>query len=194
VRFAYPSVILIGIIACADAPPRPPAPRPTNGPRHEVVIHEPERLTSVATGDVDALGRPVRVACVVCHSQRRPERLPASTKELDEFHQGLAFAHGTLACASCHVVGEQDTLRLADGSTIAMRDALTLCAQCHGPQYRDYQHGAHGGMSGHWDLAAGPRLRNHCVDCHDPHAPAYQPSVPVLVPRDRGLVRARGGH
>jgi formate-dependent nitrite reductase cytochrome c552 subunit len=68
-----------------------------------------------------------------------------------------------------------------------MRDAMQLCAQCHGPQFRDYTHGSHGGMQGHWDLSRGPRLRNHCVDCHDPHTPQFQPSNPVLPPADRLL-------
>lgn len=173
-------------VACGDPPRalRPPPGEPTG----VVTIHVPERLTSVATGEVDALGRPERVACVTCHSLRTPEALPASMAELEEFHRGLELAHGELTCGACHVVGDQSTLRLADGATIPMRDAIRLCAQCHGPQWRDYQHGAHGGMTGYWDLSAGDRVRNHCVDCHDPHVPAFQPSRPVLPPRDRGVV------
>jgi hypothetical protein len=64
-------------------------------------------------------------------------------------------------------------------------DAMTLCAQCHGPQFRDYQNGSHGGMNGHWDLSRGPRLRNHCVDCHDPHVPQVLPVHPAPGPKDR---------
>ena len=173
--------------ACGTDQPRRSRPAPGE-PTGTVTIHIPERLTSVATGEVDALGRPVRVACVTCHSLRTPEVLPASMADLQEFHRGLDFAHGTNRCGTCHVIGDQTSLRLADGTIIPMRDAIELCAQCHGPQYRDYQHGAHGGMTGHWDLSAGDRLRNHCVDCHDPHVPAFQPSRPVLPPRDRGIV------
>ena len=55
---------------------------------------------------------------------------------------------------------------------------MTLCAQCHGPQFRDYQHGAHGGMTGYWDLTKGGRMRNNCIDCHDPHAPKYPTVTP----------------
>jgi hypothetical protein len=43
----------------------------------------------------------------------------------------------------------------------------------------------HGGMRGHWDLSRGPRERNHCVACHDPHAPAFGQFEPVPGPRDR---------
>ncbi len=178
------------VVACGTDQPR--SPRPAPGPATgTTTIHQPERLTSVITGERDVLGRPVRVACVTCHSLRKPGELPATTAELDEFHQGLQFRHGTLACASCHVAGDQRSLRLADGSTIDMRDAIRLCRQCHGPQARDYDHGGHGGMTGHWDLSAGDRARNHCVDCHDPHVPEFQPSRPVLPPRDRGLVGAK---
>ena len=109
-------------------------------------------------------------------------------------HAGLAFAHGPLSCASCHVAGDQRALHAADGTRVDLRDAIVLCRQCHGPQTRDYDHGSHGGMTGHWDLSAGDRTRNHCLDCHDPHAPAFLPSRPVLPPRDRGLTRHPGAH
>lgn len=159
---------------------------------HAVEIHVPDRLRGIATGQVDAVGRPVHVACVTCHSLRTPAALPTSTADLDEFHQGLLFAHGQLTCASCHVIGDQTTLHRADGTPVAMVDAIQLCRQCHGSQARDYDHGAHGGMNGHWDRSVGAQLKNHCIDCHDVHAPQFQPSMPVLPPRDRGMVRARG--
>lgn len=166
-----------------DAAPAPSA----SGLRHTTEIHIPEKLTSIDTGKVDALGRPIRAECVACHTTRHPERLPESPAELREFHQGMTFQHGSLSCASCHTVGAQNVLRKADGTLLPMRDAMQLCAQCHGPQFRDYTHGSHGGMQGHWDLSRGPRLRNHCVDCHEPHAPRYPPSIPVLPPADRNL-------
>lgn len=161
---------------------------------HVVETHTPDRLRGIATGKLDALGRPEIVACVTCHSQRTPQALPTSTAELDEFHQGLTFVHGGLACASCHVIGDQTSLHRADGTLIAMSDAIQLCRQCHGPQARDYDHGAHGGMNGHWDRSLGAQLKNHCIDCHDVHAPQFQPSKPVLPPLDRGIVRQRGAH
>lgn len=150
-------------------------------------IHAPDSLWSIETDKVDGLGRPIRVACITCHTLRKPEKLPEHPDQLKEFHRGLAFKHGENTCATCHVVGAQDSLRLADGRTIPMREAMTLCGQCHGSQLRDYKKGAHGGMSGHWDLGSGDRLKNHCVDCHDPHTPKFVPSMPVLPPRDLKL-------
>ena len=78
-------------------------------------------------------------------------------------------------------------MRLADGRVLEFVDSMQLCAQCHGPQHRDWQRGSHGGMTGHWDLARGPRERNHCVVCHDPHAPQLQQVSPAPPPRDRFL-------
>ncbi len=185
----------IALACCGSDPPRALRP-PPGPPTGRIEIHQPERLTSIASDQRDALGRPLRVACVTCHSQRVPTTLPSTVTELDEFHQGLRFEHGALSCGSCHVAGDQRSLRRADGTMIDMRDAMDLCRQCHGPQTRDYDHGSHGGMTGHWDLSVGGRVRNHCVDCHDPHTPAFQPSLPVLPPRDHGITRqpSRGDH
>jgi formate-dependent nitrite reductase cytochrome c552 subunit len=166
--------------------PRPLQPAP-GSKTQPVTIHQPERLTRVPTGELDANGKPLQVACATCHSLRAPGALPKKPEDLDEFHTGLRFAHGTLQCASCHQQGQYDALRLADGRAVPMADAMTLCAQCHGTQFRSYTRGAHGGMNGYWDLSRGPRERNNCVDCHDPHTPKFQGAKPVLKPRDRLL-------
>jgi hypothetical protein len=174
--------------SCNRDQPQPLRPAPSASVKHAVEIHQPSKLRSIETGRVDASGRPLRMACVTCHSLKEPRSaLPAAPGELREFHRGLSLAHGDLSCGSCHQPGSHDSLRLADGRTIAMADALTLCSQCHGPQRKKYDKGSHGGMTGYWDLRRGPRLRNHCVDCHDPHAPAFAPARPVLPPRDRYL-------
>lgn len=148
-------------------------------------VHASPKLRGVQSPLVDNLGRPITVACANCHSLRKSDVLPASTADLDEFHRGLTFAHGSLRCASCHVPGRVDVVHLADGPEVPIDDAIQLCGQCHGPQLSSYTQGAHGGMNGHWDTSRGDRVKNHCVDCHDPHQPAFQPTVPVLPPKDR---------
>ena len=176
------------VLGCGEDVSR--APRPAPGPPIATIeIHQPARLTSVVTDELDALGRPVRVACATCHSLRPAASLPGTMAELDEFHTGLRYAHGALSCGSCHAPDAPLALRQADGTRVELRDAIVLCRQCHGSQARDYEHGAHGGMAGHWDLSVGGRTRNHCVDCHDPHSPAFEPTRPVLPPRDHGLTR-----
>lgn len=162
------------------------ASEPPAATQHRTTVHAPPRLESIELGSVPGQNR--RVRCETCHALRTDAVLPTSTEQLVDFHQGMSFRHGELSCGSCHAAGQPPQLKLADGRTLATSDALQLCAQCHGPQYRDYRHGAHGGMTGHWDLRRGPRLKNHCVDCHDPHTPAMVPVAPVLPPRDRFFV------
>jgi hypothetical protein len=113
--------------------------------------------------------------------------------DLREFHLGLEFQHGSLSCRACHAEGQPPQLNLADGTTLPMQDALRLCAQCHGTQFTNYRHGAHGGMNGYWDTRRGERLKNHCVDCHDPHTPAIEPVLPKPPPRDR-FFESGGSH
>jgi formate-dependent nitrite reductase cytochrome c552 subunit len=144
----------------------------------------PPRLT---TDILDAVGNPVTIACSTCHTIREPNPLNAVTGDLDEFHQGLQLAHAGLACLSCHNANDYDSQRLVSGAAVSYPDVMTLCAQCHGPKFRDYQNGAHGGMAGHWDLTRGPRVRNNCVDCHDAHAPAFPRMQPSFKPVDRFL-------
>lgn len=155
---------------------------------HPVFIRDPAVLSGIHTGELDQLGRPTTIPCATCHDGRTEEHeLPAQGTSVNGPHAGLELAHGDLTCGSCHHPERYDQLRLADGTAIPMAEAMRLCGQCHGPQHRDYQRGSHGGMQGYWDLSAGPRERNHCVDCHKPHAPAYPSFEPVFPPRDRFL-------
>jgi len=153
---------------------------------HEVHIRQPTAPKGVDTGKVDVHGQAITLACRNCHDIRPANSQTRATEHLKTFHQGLAFNHGSLACVACH--NAQDgyaTLHLADGSAVEYANTMTLCAQCHGSQFRDYQHGSHGGMTGYWDLSQGPRQRNHCVDCHDPHSPQFPMMYPAAGPKDR---------
>ncbi|WP_442510958.1 hypothetical protein SH528x_002609 [Novipirellula sp. SH528] len=150
-------------------------------------IRRPDGPPRIDSGVMDPQGRSGTVACSTCHSVREPNFANRSPADLDQFHQGMSFAHGSTTCYSCHNSGDADTLRLADSTTVEYVDVMTLCAQCHGSQWRDYQHGAHGGMNGYWDLTRGPQTRNNCIDCHDPHVPAFPKMKPTFKPRDRFL-------
>jgi predicted CXXCH cytochrome family protein len=152
-------------------------------PPHRVAGYAP----TVATGLVDHAGKPVGVSCMTCHATREPDRTHGLDGVVpDEFHPRLKFAHANQSCLSCHNPADYDRLRAADGRAVVFSDAQQLCAQCHGPQTRDYRAGSHGGMNGYWDQSKGPRSRNTCTDCHDPHAPAYPQWTPVFPPIDTG--------
>lgn len=171
----------------ATAPTSPPVATPTPvAVQHEVRIKPGPSTPVVITNALKKDAAPVAVACSTCHTTRPPNREARSAEALKDFHQGLAYRHGDQTCLSCHNSTNYDTLRKADGSALPYPRVMELCAQCHGPQYRDYRAGAHGGMNGYWDLTRGPRERNNCVSCHDPHAPAYPTVMPVFPPADRG--------
>jgi formate-dependent nitrite reductase cytochrome c552 subunit len=152
---------------------------------HSVVIRQPPGPPIVKLASSDPQQRTAEVACSTCHSIRPPNLENRSASTLDEFHQRLEFAHGQLACYSCHNPSNSETLRLADGSEVAYAEVLTLCSQCHSKQAESFAHGAHGGMNGHWDLSRGPQTKNNCIDCHDPHSPKYPQMVVTFKPKDR---------
>lgn len=149
---------------------------------HPVHIRQPAGRPTVLTARTNFHGQPVSVSCSTCHATARPNPGLRHSAELEQFHQGLKFNHGQLSCLSCHNSGDYDTLRMADGAALEFSNLQQLCAQCHGPQARDYKNGSHGGMSGYWDLSRGPRTRNNCTDCHDPHSPQYPVMTPVFPP------------
>jgi hypothetical protein len=159
----------------------------TTTPLYNVSIHQPNELHAPVTLIVNADGKRANASCTSCHSMKVPNTTTHATEDLKMFHQGLVFQHGPTTCLGCHNNNDYDTLKLSDGKSVLFKNVLTLCAQCHGPQYRDYKHGAHGGMSGYWDLTKGPRTRNVCTDCHDPHAPKYRGVLPAPPPQDRFL-------
>lgn len=152
---------------------------------HPVIINRPSGPPRVELAGVDPQGRSASVACSTCHNTRKPNFENKTAATLDEFHQGMVFDHGTIACYACHNPQDADTLRLADESSVSYPDVMTLCSQCHGQQATSFAHGAHGGMNGHWDLKAGPQMKNNCIDCHDPHSPAYPKMVVGFKPIDR---------
>lgn len=156
--------------------------------KFETRIVLPDGLGSART-EVDRLdGTAKGVACATCHAlDVEGKDVLRKAEELEEFHMGMNFEHGTLDCQSCHHPDDRSKLRLANGDAIAFADVMQLCGQCHGPQTRDYNNGSHGGMKGYWDLSKGPRTRNSCLHCHDAHVPKFQPVMPVFPPRDRFL-------
>lgn len=154
--------------------------------RYEDVIKTPPALGKWTTPLRDIHGDPIGIRCTTCHTDGDEGSPPAQTAgELSEFHTEMEFDHGELKCSSCHASDDRDKLKLADGSSIDFEDTMEQCAQCHSSEYRSYKHGAHGGMKGHWDRSEGPRIRNHCVTCHDPHDPAFPDVTPADPPRDR---------
>ncbi|HIK60451.1 MAG TPA: hypothetical protein EYF98_07145 [Planctomycetes bacterium] len=141
----------------------------------------------VKVGVDNITGQDVTVSCQTCHANQEPNLEQGISTLPEQFHQDLKFRHGELGCLSCHDWTNYDRLHLANGAAVEYSNVMTLCAQCHSKRHEDYEHGAHGGMNGHWDLEHGPRTRKHCVDCHDPHWPQFPKMMPTFKPLDRFL-------
>jgi hypothetical protein len=156
---------------------------------HAMEVRNPPSLGTVDTGLRDAEGASVGVACATCHDPNHSEALARKGEVPENFHGGIELVHGSLRCGSCHAPEDRTKLRLADGEEIPIRDVLQLCGQCHGPKYRDFKKGSHGGGRGYWDRSRGPWVRNNCVACHAAHAPAYPTVMPAPPPNDRFLPR-----
>jgi len=172
--------------AAQDAPHSPAA-------RYPIHVRQPATLGVIDTAETTPTGAPKGIACVTCHGTGA--RAPLVERAgLQGFHDGVTLRHGALSCNSCHAPVDRTRLRLADGEEIAFPEVMRLCGQCHGPQLRDYEHGAHGGMRGYWDLSRGPRERNSCVVCHGAHQPAYPRVIPAPPPRDRFLKPRESSH
>lgn len=151
---------------------------------HPVEVHRPSALGRLDTELTEATGAPVGIACATCHKPGEGPAIADRSGPPERFHAAVELSHGALLCESCHA-SDRTLLHLADGRELEFGDTMALCSQCHGTQRRDYDHGAHGGMNGYWDLRQGPRLRNNCVDCHAAHAPAYPSFLPTFPPNDR---------
>lgn len=167
------------LATAATSPPQQPA------QLHPVVIKPGPAVPRLDTGLKDAAGNALMATCSTCHNTTTPNKKRNTAHDLFQAHRGLNYEHGGLTCLSCHNAANYDTLHLADGDDIPFPEVMRLCGQCHGTQKRDYDHGSHGGMNGHWDRAKGGRIRNNCVNCHDPHHPAFPLVQPVFHPRDR---------
>lgn len=154
---------------------------------HTVEIHHPETAGVLDTDVLDVHGAPVGVSCTTCHGSGTNPKWVQGKNIPKEFHSKMKVEHGTNSCNSCHDSKDRTKLHLADGKKLDFDQAMTLCAQCHGSQYRDYTKGSHGGMTGYWDLRRGPRKRNSCLDCHSAHSPKYGKVRPVHPPKDRFL-------
>ena len=154
---------------------------------YATTIRKPAGPPQVFTGLTDPHGNAVTVSCSTCHATRQPNKDTKTVADLNEFHGSLQIAHGKISCLSCHNANDYDSLKLADGSRVEFTEVMSLCGQCHGPQMRDYEHNVHGGMNGYWDLTKGPRQKNNCVDCHNPHSPQFPKMQPTFKPRDRFL-------
>ena len=98
-------------------------------------------------------------------------------------HQHIALSHGiNNQCSNCHSGDDRERLVLHDNSSVPFAQVATLCSQCHGPVFRDWERGTHGKTLGSWDLSSPDARKLSCTECHDPHSPAFAGIAPLPGP------------
>jgi hypothetical protein len=108
--------------------------------------------------------------CTECHKEPGD-----ATRRTLGFHEEIqqVFTHGAEArwCLDCHDRADRDVLHLTSGEGVPFTESYRLCGQCHGDKYRDWRAGVHGKRVGQWN---GAKTYLLCVNCHNPHAPAFK--------------------
>jgi len=130
--------------------------------------------------------------CNDCHSLFTNER--DDGRGLTQ-HTNILLEHGTNdACLNCHDKDDREKLTLRGGKVVGYDHVELLCAQCHGPVYRDWQNGTHGKIIGYWNTDLGEAKKLICTECHDPHHPAYRPMPPLPGPNTLRMGDQHSGH
>ena len=161
-----------------------PAEAPIPLPERTIVTAaevQPTTLRTPITGEPTILLQgSIRKRCMSCHALW-DSRSHQSAMLVQ--HKDIQLDHGQNDnCLNCHDQEQRNMLHLREGQRIAMEDSVQLCAQCHGPTWRDWQRGAHGRTNGYWDKTRGTQIRQKCVACHDPHHPAFPKLKPFPGP------------
>ena len=170
--FALSAWFLLG--AGAASPPVPPAVEVdpadlSTEPRREILSDPPEILIG---------GYEQR--CEACHMLFESRPLAKDTLQQ---HTHIRLDHGLNSrCYNCHSIEDRNKLELHDGTLIPYARTVELCAKCHGPTFRDWERGTHGKTLGSWDVSSSEQRRLKCIECHDPHAPAFPPMEPLPGP------------
>jgi len=123
-----------------------------------------------------------RYNCMECHQHVDAKRF--DREEIKVEHERIQLKHGNNRyCLNCHHPDNRNAFVDYDGSEIPESQVTMLCAKCHGPKYRDWEAGVHGRQNGYWDLTKGSRSKLRCIQCHDPHDPAFPEISPMAAPR-----------
>jgi DNA-directed RNA polymerase subunit RPC12/RpoP len=118
--------------------------------------------------------------CSECH---KIIASPLETQRTLTQHTEIHLQHGINArCFNCHHRTNRDAFVDDSGNEIPWDQPQLMCAKCHGPVYRDWQHGSHGRTDGYWDSSRGKQLRLRCIQCHDPHRPPFPALKPAPAP------------
>ncbi len=131
--------------------------------------------------------------CSECH---KIIASPAETSRTLTQHTEIQLDHGiNTRCFNCHHRTNRDAFVDDYGLEIPWDQPQLLCRKCHGPVYRDWEHGSHGRTNGYWDKSQGTQTRRRCIECHDPHRPPFPALAPAPGPNTLRMgPQELGGH
>ncbi len=139
--------------------------------------------------------------CYACHDKKKPPQLRFDANNIlivPVEHKDIVMGHGTHnrnnLCYNCHNESNLETLQVRDGREIKFADSTQLCGSCHGPNYRDWEAGAHGRINGYWNTSLGEAGKLDCANCHNPHAPRIPTRVPAPGPHALRTALAPSAH
>lgn len=120
--------------------------------------------------------------CMDCHIIFR-NRVPKHRELVQHLDVLARYQHGRNdRCLDCHDREDRNRLTLGWERTIPFAQSAELCGKCHGLTHRDWERGTHGKTVGSWQPESTEHRRLTCVECHDPHRPAYPPFIPLAGP------------
>lgn len=137
-------------------------------PESELKFYVPERTSAIRS-----------FPCGNCHTKSIDRLKNEPVTNGKNAHWDINMKHaGTkvMDCITCHDQNDLDQLVTITGKPLSIDHSFQLCGQCHSSQYQDWLGGAHGKRLGGW---APPRTVNSCVNCHNPHQPAFTSRWPA---------------
>jgi len=120
--------------------------------------------------------------CTVCHTVPLAQ-MRGATGSPKRAHWNVTLQHApatVMTCGTCHAQNAPGTLQTLQDANVDFDHSYRLCAQCHFRQADDWAAGAHGKRDAGW---APPRVVMTCVQCHDPHHPAWGKRWPAVTRR-----------
>jgi hypothetical protein len=136
-----------------------------------------ESLVPVERAEMFVRSRESAIEKFPCQTCHKGVEAPVSSPRKAHWQIELKHApESVMQCSTCHLGQDMNHLHTLGGQSIGFDHSDRLCAQCHSRQAKDWAGGAHGKRVGGW---APPRVVKTCVECHNPHAPAWSKRWPA---------------
>ncbi|BDS14764.1 cytochrome c3 family protein [Aureispira anguillae] len=117
--------------------------------------------------------------CSNCHNEALESLKSKEQKLGQKAHWDIQLKHASsdvMTCTTCHSETNMDDLHSITNKKILFNNSFKVCAQCHQEEYKDWAGGAHGKRIGGWTK---PIVKKTCVNCHNPHRPAFEKRLPA---------------